>query len=101
MLKLLAFNMTAIIRGELEDSSGSGWDLKRVQQTVLKAGARVVEHSRRIFVDVAKSAGVLWGILLDHIGRWWRDKTWGSVKPRPKAWVPPPSHAHLYLVLRE
>ena len=101
LLKLLAFNMTAIIRGELEDSSGNGWDLNRVQQTVLKAGARVVEHSRRIFVDVAKSAGVLWGILLNHIGRWWRDKTWGRVKPRPKAWVPPPSHAHLHLVLRE
>jgi len=60
LLKLLAFNLTGIIRGELEDSSGSGWDLRRVQQTVLKAGARVAQHSQRLFVDVAKAAGVLW-----------------------------------------
>jgi len=31
--------------------------LKRVQQTVLKAGARVTEHGRRIVVDVARAAG--------------------------------------------
>ena len=117
LLKLLAFNLAGMIRGELEDSSGNGWDLKRVQQTVLKAGARVVEHGHRIFVDVAKAAGVLWERLLDRIGRWWRpkgvsragrsnpteagDEVWGRAKPRPRPWVPPPSHAHLCLVLRE
>jgi hypothetical protein len=58
-----------MIRGELEDASGSGWDLRRVQQTVLKAGARVAEHGRRIFVDVAKAAGVLWGRLLERVRR--------------------------------
>ena len=31
LLKLLAFNLAGMIRGELEDSSGNGWDLKRVQ----------------------------------------------------------------------
>jgi len=53
LLKLVAFNLAGMLRGELEDASGCGWDLKRVQQTVLKAGARVVEHSRRLIVDVA------------------------------------------------
>jgi hypothetical protein len=107
LLKLLAFNLAGMIRGELEDSSGSGWDLRRVQQTVLKAGARVVEHGRRIFVDVAKAAGVLWGRLLERVQRWWRDKAWGRDSsarvrgPRPRAWVRPPRHAHLCLVLRE
>jgi len=42
LLKLLAFNLPGVVRGELEDASGNGWDLKRVQQTVLKTGARVV-----------------------------------------------------------
>jgi len=100
LLKLLAFNLAGIIRGELEDSSGCGWDLKRVQQTVLKAGARVVEHARRIIVDVARAAGVLWGRVLERIGRWWRDEAWGR-RPRQRKWVAPPSHAHLCLVLRE
>jgi hypothetical protein len=107
LLKLLAFNLAGMIRGELEGSSGGGWDLKRVQQTVLKAGARVVEHRRRIFVDVAKAAGVLWGRLLERLQRWGRDEAWGRDStgrrrgPRPRPWVPPPSHAHQCLVLRE
>jgi len=62
LLKLLAFNLAGMIRGELEDASGNGWDLRRVQQTVLKAGARMTEHSRRIFVDVAKAASAAAGL---------------------------------------
>ena len=118
LLKLLAFNLAGIIRGEMEDATGTGWDLKRVQQTVLKAGARVVEHGRRLIVDVARAAGVLWERLLGRIERWWRPdcrstgdaaarQSWGCDAarrrrgPQPRAWVPPPAHAHLHLVLRE
>ena len=101
LLKLLAFNLAGMVRGEMEDASGSGWDLKRLQQTVLKAGAKIVEHSHRILVDVARSAGVLWTKLLTRLARWWRDEAWGARKPRPRRWVAPPSHAHLALVLRE
>jgi hypothetical protein len=101
LLKLLAFNLAGMLRGELEDASGCGWDLKRVQQTVLKAGARVVQHARRLIVDVARAAGVLWDRLLDRVRRWWRDERWGRASPRPRRWVPPPGHAHLSLVLRE
>jgi len=56
LLKLLAFNLVGMLRGELEDASGCGWVLKRVQQTVLKAGARVVEHSRRSSATLVASA---------------------------------------------
>jgi len=101
LLKLLAFNLAGMIRGELEDANYRGWDLRRVQQTVLKAGARIVQHGRRIFVDVAQAAGVLWRRLLERVQRWWRDEAWGRVTPRPRPWVPPPSHAHLCLVLRQ
>ncbi len=101
LLKLLAFNLGGMIRGELEDQSGCGWDLHRVQQTVLKAGARVVQHGRRVIVDVARAAGVLWGRLLERVRHWWRDEAWDRLKPRPRTWVPPPSHAHRCLILRE
>jgi hypothetical protein len=100
LLKLLAFNLAGIIRGEMEDATGSGWDLRRVQQTVLKAGGRVVEHGRRLIVDVARAAGVLWERLLERIDRWWHPAE-RRPGPRPRAWVPPPAHAHLQLVLRE
>jgi len=101
LLKLLAFNLGGMLRGELEDASGCGWDLKRVQQTVLKAGARLIQHARRVIVDVAQAAGVLWDRLLARVRRWWRDETWGRSPPRPRRWVPPPRHARLSLVLRE
>jgi len=101
LLKLLAFNLAGMLRGELEDASGCGWNLKRVQRTVLKAGARVVAHGRRVLVDVARAAGVLWGRLLERVQRWWRDAAWGQRGPRRRRWVAPPTHAHLCLVLRE
>jgi len=107
LLKLLAFNLAGVVRGELEDASGTGWDLKRVQQTVLKTGARVARHAGRLLVDISRAAGVLWGRVLARVSRWWRDASWGRDPagrrrgPRPHPWVPPPSHAHLSLVLRE
>ena len=57
LLKLRAFNLAGMLRGELEDASGRGWDLKRFQQTVLKVGARVVQHAGRLIMDVARPAG--------------------------------------------
>jgi hypothetical protein len=107
LLKLLAFNLAGVIRGELEGASGTGWDLKRVQQTVLKTGAKVAKRGRRLLVDISYAAGALWGRVLGRVARWWRDASWGRDPagrrrgPRPRRWVPPPSHAHLCLRLRE
>jgi hypothetical protein len=107
LLKVLAFNLAGMVRGELEDASGTGWDLRRVQQTVLKAGARVVKHGGRLLVDVAEAVGVLWERLLRRVERWWHDPAWGRDEsgrrrgPHPRRWIAPPAHAHLCLVLRE
>jgi hypothetical protein len=107
LTQLLAFNLAGMIRGELEDDSASGWDLKRLQRTLLKTGAKVAKHSGRLLVDISRAAGVLWGRVLARVARWWRDASWGRDPsdrrrgPRPRRWVPPPSHAHLSLVLRE
>jgi len=101
LLKLLAFNLAGMARGEMEDATGQGWDLKRVQQTVLKAGARVVKHGGRLMVDVAEAVGRWWERLLRRVKRWSRDPAWGGRGPRRRRWIAPPAHAHLCLVLRE
>jgi hypothetical protein len=101
LLCLLAFNLVAILRGELEDSTQSGWDLARVQRSVLKAGARVSTSARRLTVDVAAAAVVVWRHVSRRIERWIPSKLWAPpAPPRPRVYVPPPSHAHRSLVLR-
>jgi hypothetical protein len=101
LLSLLAFNLASILRGELEDATPGGWDLGRLQTSVLKTGARVVKSARRIFLDIAKAALVLWDLLVSRIERWHLPPRWPAPKgPQKGQWVPPPRHAHVTLVLR-
>ena len=101
LLKLLSFNLAGILRGEMEATSPNGWDLKRLQQTVLKAGVRVSEHARRLIVDVACAAATLWQRLLGRIERWRCERVPRRRSRRRDQWKPPPAHAHRMLVLRE
>jgi hypothetical protein len=102
LLCLLAYNLANMLRCELEDSLGGCWDLKRFRNYVLKAGGRVVKHSRRLMVHLAQAVIGFW----DRITR--RVATW-KLKPRfpqPRGptchdWRPPPRHAHLSEVLRD
>jgi hypothetical protein len=102
LLALLAFNLTNMLRGEMEKATPqSGWDLQRLTGSVLKAGGRVLEHGRRLIVDLAASAAPLWELLLDRLRRWRLPKRWGEAPtPRARPWVPLPAHAHRSLVLR-
>jgi len=102
LLALLAFNLASMLRGEMEQATPeSGWDLSRLTESVLKAGGRVLEHGRRLFVDLAASAAPLWALLLARLERWRLPARWGQEPtPRPRPWVPPPAHAHRSLVLR-
>jgi hypothetical protein len=101
LLCLLAFNLVAMLRGELEEATENGWDLARVQRSVLKAGARVNTSARRIFIDVARAAVIAWQLLIRGIEQWKPSALWELPKgPRPRTWMPPPKHAHLHLVLR-
>ena len=59
LLSLWSFNLLSLLRCELEDATGGCWDLGRFQRQVLKAGGRVVKHSRRLCVDLAWSWGKL------------------------------------------
>jgi len=102
LLGLLAFNLAGMLRGEMEKATPqSGWDLQRLTGSVLKAGGRVLKHSRRLIVDLAASAAPLWGLLLERLKRWRLPRRWGQApSPRPRPWVSPPAHAHRNLVLR-
>lgn len=102
LLSLLAFNLGGILRGEMEKATpDSGWDLGRLVGSVLKAGGRVVRHSRRLIVDLAASAAPLWSLLLERMGTWRLPTRWAVPRlPLPRPWMPPPPHAHMGLVLR-
>ena len=102
LLALLAFNMTSMLRNEFEDALGGCWDLHRFQQSVLRAGGRVVKHARRLWLHVDQSVRSFWQLLTKRIAQLRLSPRWPPPKgTRHRPYVPPPSHAHLVLVLRD
>ena len=101
LLSLLSFNLSSMLRNELEASVGGCWDLGRFQQTVLRAAGRVVRGGRRLWLDVEAAFTPLWEEVLACLQRWRLPRRWQAPHgPSRRAWVPPPSHAHLRLTLR-
>ena len=102
LLALLAFNMTSMLRNEFEDALGGCWDLHRFQQSVLRAGGRVVKHARRLWLHIEESVGSFWEVMTRRIAQLRLAARWPQPKgARSRGYVPPPSHAHLSLVLRD
>lgn len=101
LLALLAHNLLSILRGELESGLGSGWDVARVQRSVLQTAVRITKAGRRLLVDTALCAVPLWSRLLARIAAW-PSPTQQRVSGRTqRVWVPPPRHAFLAPVLRQ
>ncbi len=101
LLAMLAFNMTTMLRNEFEAAVGGSWDLKRFQQSVLRAGGRVVKHARRLWLHVEESVGSFWKVMTKRIGQLRLASRWSSpCGAGHRDWVPPPPHAHRSLVLR-
>ncbi len=102
LLGLLSYNLLSILRGELEAESKNGWDVARVQRTVLKTAVRVTKSGRRLLVDVALSAVALWNRVIDRMKKWRLPDRWPKPRgPRQRRWMPPPPHAFLSPVLKE
>lgn len=102
LLYLLALNLASFLRLEMEAATGNGWDLERLQRSVLRAGARIVKAGRRLWIDIACVVAPLWELLLRRIRRWRLPSFWAApVGPRKRPWVRPPAHAHLSAVLRQ
>jgi hypothetical protein len=101
LLALLRLNLAAMLRREIEKEAGTGWDLGRLQRSVLHAGARVVTTARRVVVDVAQAVVPLWRLLFACMERWRLPDRWPRPRgPRRRHWIEPPRHAHRTLVLR-
>ena len=101
LMALLAFNLASIVRNEHEDVHGSCMDLGRFQSQVLKAGAVVIKHSRRLIVRVARSVQDFWGRLCGRFQGWKLPaRLEVNVGPNRRALRPPPAHSHLVEVLR-
>lgn len=102
LLALLAFNVTTILRNEFEDALGGCWDLHRFQQSVLRAGGRVVKGARRLLLHIEQSVGRFWQVMTERIARLRLASLWDQPKGAlSRRYVPPPNHAHLSLVLRD
>jgi hypothetical protein len=102
LLGLLAYNLTSMLRIELEDDLGGCWDLGRFQATVLRAGGRVVKGSRYLRVDITQCVVDFWQRLVQRIRQLRLPIIWPQPKgARRRPWVAPPRHAHLSEVLRE
>jgi Transposase DDE domain group 1 len=102
LLCLLAFNLSNMLRGELETSWGSCWDLTRFRNYVLKAGGRVAKHSRRLLVHLAQSVVGAWNRLVELIASWRLVPRFPLPRgPTRRDWREPPRHAHLVEVLRD
>ena len=102
LIALLSYNLLSILRGELEAEAPRGWDVSRVQRTVLKTAVRVARASRRLVIDIALAAVDLWSRLLERMAKWASPASLSSAGGRSKRrWMPPPRHAFLSAVLRE
>lgn len=63
LLHMLAYEVLHTGRRVMEIVTGTGWSLRRFRETVLKVGARLVVHARRITMIVAQSATAAWAAL--------------------------------------
>ena len=102
LLAMLAFNLATMLRNEFEAELGGCWDLHRFGESVLRAGGRVVKHARRVWLHIEQSVGPFWKVMTRRIGQLRLASRWSRPHgPRRRDWIPPPSHAHLSLVLRD
>jgi hypothetical protein len=101
LLQLLSFNLASILRIELEAETGGGWDLRRFQNYVLKAGGRVAKGARRLTLYIAQAVVPFWKLVLKRIASWRLPDRWTPPRGASRRpWVPPPPHAHCEEVLR-
>jgi hypothetical protein len=76
LLSLAAYNLASMLREECETASGGCWDLQRFENSVLKAGGKVVKHARRIVLVVPRAVTSFWQTLAEQLTRWTAPERW-------------------------
>lgn len=88
---VFAFNLLSVLRAEMEVEL-VGVDLGRMQKRLLRAGGRIVKHSRRLVLKIAKTAGGWWRLGLDRLEK----MTVAALRRMKRTpWKSVPIHAHL------
>jgi hypothetical protein len=102
LLAMLGFNLSSMLRNEFEDALGGCWDLHRFQDSVLRAGGRVVKGSRRLWLYIEESVSEFWQVMSARIKQLRLPSLWKSPRgATSRGYMPPPPHAHERLVFRE
>lgn len=100
LLALLSLNISPLCRLELEESVGGGRDLVRFQRFVLKVGAEMTKHSRRLVMRIAESTQPRGSRFVERLQRWALPESHRITTTRRSGFMPPPQHSHLSEVLR-
>ena len=69
ILNALAYNLLNVLRKQAEIGTGEGWSIKRTREQLLKVGAQVLLHARRVTVTIPKSVAGLWDTLWYRISK--------------------------------
>jgi len=69
LLHALAYNLAQAGREFLEKTTGRVWSLKRFQERILKAAARVLLHGKRTAMVLGQAQAKLWSRLWRQIQR--------------------------------
>ncbi len=105
LLSMLAFNLLEALRGEMESaadpreippatSEGSGFDMTRLRNLVLKVGGVLSRGGRRLLFDIADGVAPLWQAVLTRLYKLREYEQTGSLH-RNNGFVPPPNHSFL------
>ena len=63
LLNALAYNVAHVARVFIEDATGEGWSLRRLQERVLRVAARILVHGRRAIFVIGEASASLWRAL--------------------------------------
>ncbi|MCG5547975.1 transposase [Halorhodospira halochloris] len=66
-LRVIAYQILHVLRGEVERMTGTGWSLARVRERLLKVAGRVRFHARCIQIDVERKAATYWNRLMGRL----------------------------------
>jgi Transposase DDE domain group 1 len=69
LLHLMAYELMHAGRRAMEIATGTGWGLRRFRERVLRVGARVLLHARRVTLVIAETAARHWAALWPRFER--------------------------------